>query len=47
VDAALRLEKMGLAGNLCDADAACEQLIEGYGTLRSGLERLLAPTAAR
>jgi CheY-like chemotaxis protein/HPt (histidine-containing phosphotransfer) domain-containing protein len=47
VDAALRLEKMGLAGNLGDADAACEELLEGYNTLRSGLERLLAPTAAR
>ena len=45
VDAACRLERMGAEGDLAGADAVCDTLIEGYETLRSGLDRLLAPTA--
>ena len=45
VEAAFRLEKMGAEGDLAGADDACEALIEGYDTLRTGLERLLAPSA--
>jgi CheY-like chemotaxis protein len=42
VEAAFRLETMGAGGDLAGADAACEALIEGYETLRAGLDRLLA-----
>ena len=45
VDAAFRLETMGMAGDLKGAEDACEMLIDGYETLRSGLDRLLAPLA--
>jgi two-component system sensor histidine kinase/response regulator len=45
VEAAFRLERMGAEGDLAGADAACETLIEGYETLRAGLDRLLAPSA--
>jgi HPt (histidine-containing phosphotransfer) domain-containing protein len=45
VEAAFRLEKMGAEGDLAGADAICETLIEGYETLRAGLDRLLAPSA--
>jgi two-component system, sensor histidine kinase and response regulator len=41
VQAASRLEKMGADGDLAGADDACEDLIEGYDALRTGLERLL------
>ena len=44
VAAALRLETMGAQGDLAGADAICGTLIEGYSALRSGLERLLAPS---
>jgi HPt (histidine-containing phosphotransfer) domain-containing protein len=44
VEAALQLEKMGAEGDLAGADAACETLIEGYETLRVGLDRLLSPS---
>ncbi len=42
VEAAFRLEKMGAEGDLAGADGVCEALIEGYDTLRTGLQRLLA-----
>jgi two-component system, sensor histidine kinase and response regulator len=42
VEAASRLEHMGTAGDLAGAGDACEALLEGYGALRTGLERLLA-----
>jgi signal transduction histidine kinase/CheY-like chemotaxis protein/HPt (histidine-containing phosphotransfer) domain-containing protein len=45
VEAAFRLEKMGAEGDLAGADAVCEMLLEGYETLRAGLDRLLAPAA--
>jgi hypothetical protein len=45
VEAAFQLERMGAAGDLAGADAACETLIEGYETLKVGLDRILAPTA--
>jgi HPt (histidine-containing phosphotransfer) domain-containing protein len=45
VEAAFRLERMGAEGDLAGADAACETLMEGYETLRIGLERLVAPSA--
>jgi two-component system sensor histidine kinase/response regulator len=44
VEAAFRLERMGVEGDLAEAAAACETLIEGYETLRVGLDRLLAST---
>jgi two-component system, sensor histidine kinase and response regulator len=44
VEAAFRLEKMGAEGDLAGADTVCETLVEGYDTLRSGLERLLDPS---
>jgi CheY-like chemotaxis protein len=43
VDAAFRLERMGAEGDLAGADAVCETLLEGYETLKAGLDRLLAP----
>jgi HPt (histidine-containing phosphotransfer) domain-containing protein len=42
VEAAFRLEKMGAEGDLAGADGVCEALIEGYDTVRTGLQRLLA-----
>ena len=42
VEAAFRLERMGAEGDLQGAHDACETLVEGYGELRTGLERLLA-----
>ena len=42
VDAAVRLEQMGVQGDLAGAGDVCEALIEGYDSLRAGLERLLA-----
>jgi HPt (histidine-containing phosphotransfer) domain-containing protein len=42
VGAAFRLERMGVEGDLAGADAICGTLIEGYETLRTGLDRLLA-----
>jgi hypothetical protein len=36
---------MGAEGDLAGADAVCGTLIEGYETLRAGLDRLLAPSA--
>jgi signal transduction histidine kinase/DNA-binding response OmpR family regulator len=46
VEAAFRLEKMGLDGDLSGAGATCERLIGGYNTLRAGLDRLLTPSVA-
>jgi hypothetical protein len=34
---------MGAEGDLAGADAVCETLLEGYETLKAGLDRLLAP----
>ena len=42
VQAAFRLEKMGVDGNLAGADEVCATIVEGYDELRAGLERLLA-----
>ena len=44
MEAAFRLERMGAEGDLAGADAICETLLEGYETLRAGLDRLLAPS---
>jgi HPt (histidine-containing phosphotransfer) domain-containing protein len=42
VEAAFRLERMGVEGDLADADQPCRTLLEEYDALRIGLERLLA-----
>ena len=42
VGAAVQLEQMGVRGDLAGAGDVCEALIEGYDSLRAGLERLLA-----
>ena len=42
VEAAFRLERMGVGGRSSGVHDACETLVEGYGELRTGLERLLA-----
>jgi two-component system, sensor histidine kinase and response regulator len=47
VEVAFRLEQMGSEGDLAGADAAYATLIQGYETLRSGLERLLDPTSGQ
>ncbi len=44
VEAAHKLERMAMDGDLGGADEIAERVIDGYEELRGGLERLLAPS---